>query len=214
MFTGIIKELGRVDAVQRVGGGVHVTIAAPVSTPQLTVNDSVAVNGVCLTVIKKSDQRFTVEAVEETLKKTTISELRPEAAVNLELALTLNERLGGHLVLGHVDGIGVVTAVEKRESSWLFDVEIPAEFCRYVIPVGSIAIDGVSLTVAELRDRHVRVSIIPHTFFNTTFQFLTTGSRVNIEVDIIGKYIERLMMLEQRQPDITIEKLKAWGYRV
>lgn len=214
MFTGIIEELGKVDAVQKVGGGVHVTIAAPASAAQLTVNDSVAVNGVCLTVIRKSDVNFTVEAVEETLNKTTLGELRSGAMVNLELAMRLSERLGGHLVLGHVDGVGGVTAIERRESSWLFDVEIPEQFRRYVIPVGSIAIDGVSLTVAELHDRLVRISIIPHTFVHTTFQFLKIGSRVNVEFDIIGKYIERLMMVEQRPSEITMEKLKAWGYRV
>ncbi len=214
MFTGIIKELGTIDDLQRVGGGLHVTIAAPNSSGQLAVHDSVSVNGVCLTVISKDNQRFTVEAVEETLKKTTISQLGLHSKVNLELALTLSERLGGHLVLGHVDGVGVVTAIEKRESSWLFDVEIPAQFRRYVIPVGSIAIDGVSLTVAEARENLVRVSIIPHTFFNTTFQFLKGGSRVNIEFDIIGKYIEQLLTQGQRPEEITREKMRSWGYNI
>ncbi len=214
MFTGIIRELGKIDAIQHVGGGVHFSIAAPASTPQLEIGDSVAVNGVCLTVISKDEKKFTVEAVEETLKKTTMAALRQGTMVNLELAMTLNERLSGHLVLGHVDGVGVVHAIDRRERSWVFEVEIPGQFSRYVIPVGSIAIDGVSLTVAELRGRLVRVSIIPHTFFNTTFQFLTTGSRVNIEFDIIGKYIERLLTAEERPSEITREKLRSWGYDV
>jgi riboflavin synthase len=218
MFTGIIKELGTIDGLQRVGAGLHLTIAAPQSSAQLAVNDSVSINGVCLTVIGKDNQRFTVEAVEETLKKTTIGELRLRDKVNLELALTLNERLGGHLVLGHVDGVGVVAAIEQRERSWLFDIEIPVQYRRYVIPVGSIAIDGVSLTVAETRENIVRVSIIPHTFFNTTFQFMKAGRRVNIEFDVIGKYIERLLT-EGRRPDeitpdeITVEKMRSWGYK-
>jgi riboflavin synthase len=137
--------------------------------------------------------------------------LTARTAVNLELALRLNDRLGGHLVLGHVDGVGIVKTIEKKETSWLFAIEIPQQFLKYVIPVGSIAIDGVSLTVARIEGNVVTVSIIPHTFENTTFQYFSTGSKVNLEFDLIGKYIERLVGKDA--PDqITADKLRMWGY--
>ena len=128
--------------------------------------------------------------------------------------MKLGERLGGHLVLGHVDGVGSVKLIEKKESSWLFTILIPRNFRRYVVPVGSIAIDGVSLTVARLHDDEVTVSIIPHTLDHTTFQFFKTGERVNVEFDVVGKHIEQIMMHspENLKYALSVEKLKEWGY--
>ena len=216
MFTGIIEELAKVSNVRKVGGGVHLTVHAPKSAVELGIDDSVCINGVCQTVIAKNGHEFTVEAVEETLKKTTLAQLPANCPVNLELAMKLNDRLGGHLVLGHVDCVGVTKSIQQIESSWLFTIEIPKEFRRYVIPVGSIAIDGVSLTIARLQESRITVSIIPHTFDNTTFQFLKIGMSVNLEFDIIGKYLERLTLTSRANEEdaITSDKLKQWGYGI
>jgi riboflavin synthase len=215
MFTGLIEEIGTVSRLEKVGGGIRLTVHGPKSASELSTDDSVAINGCCLTVISKSQNSFTVEAVEETLMKTTLGNLRQDAPVNLELAMKMNERLGGHLVLGHVDGVGVVKSIERKETSWLFTIQVPRQFLHYVIPVGSISIDGVSLTIARLEMDELTVSLIPHTFENTTFQFLRIGMSVNLEFDLIGKYIERLMMkdsLGEMKNEITHEKLRAWGY--
>jgi riboflavin synthase len=215
MFTGLIEEMGTISRLEKGGGGMRLTIHAPKSAMALSRDDSVAVNGCCLTVIATSQSSFTVEAVEETLTKTTLGRLRKDAPVNLELAMKLDERLGGHLVLGHIDGVGIVKGVETKTASWLFSIQLPHQFLHYVIPVGSIAIDGVSLTVARLDKEVVTVSIIPHTFEHTTFQFLKVGMEVNLEFDLIGKYIERLLMkdsLQEGRSELTYEKLRAWGF--
>lgn len=217
MFTGIIQEIGKVVHAHKVGGAMHLSIHAPVSACELRANDSVSVNGVCQTVIEKTGTTFKVEAVEETLKKTTLGELIPSSMVNLELPMRLTDRVGGHLVQGHVDGIGVVSSIAEKASSWLITIRIPAEFARYVIPVGSIAIDGVSLTVASVKDLEITVSIIPHTMKKTTFPRLTPGERVNLEFDLIGKYLEKLLSSGTKgdggtENSISMEKLKSWGY--
>ncbi|MBX2992195.1 MAG: riboflavin synthase [Bacteroidetes bacterium] len=216
MFTGIIQEVGRVENIQPHGGGIRLSVIGPKSASELSIDDSVSINGVCQTVIGRKGDAFTVEAVEETLLKTTLGHLSLNSLVNLELAMKLDDRLGGHLVLGHVDGVGTVTSVEKKETSSLFTVEIPAQFLRYVIPSGSIAVDGVSLTIARLSGNLVTVSIIPHTFDNTTFRALTSGMSVNLEFDLIGKYIERFMVVRKQvdvgSDPITPSNLREWGY--
>ena len=213
MFTGIIQELGTVARAKKVGGSLHVTVKAPQSAQELSVDDSVSINGVCQTVIEREGDLFTVEAVEETLRKTTLSLLHEASRVNLELPLRLSDRLGGHLVQGHVDGVGAVKSITAKAGSWLIAVEIPGEFCRYVIPVGSIAIDGVSLTVAHLEGPLVTVSIIPHTMENTTFSQYKAGTRVNLEFDLVGKYIDKLFATAKPQPSaLSREKLGEWGY--
>ncbi len=216
MFTGIIQEVGKISQRQNVGGGVQLTIRSVSVGSELSIDDSVSINGCCQTVISKSGNDFTVEAVEETLKKTTLGEFNAGREVNLELAMRVNDRLGGHLVLGHIDGTAIVSALEEKESSWLYTLQLPTEFMRYIIHVGSIAIDGVSLTVAHLNEHKLTVSLIPHTFENTTFKHLKPGMRVNFECDLVGKYIERLMSQnspESRISSITSDKLKGWGYK-
>jgi riboflavin synthase len=184
---------------------------------ELRVDDSVSINGVCQTVVRREEDLFTVVAVEETLLKTTIGSLRALSRVNLELAMKLGDRLGGHLVSGHVDCVGQVESIEQREASWLFRILIPAQFNRYVISVGSIAIDGVSLTVASVEGNTVAVSIIPHTMENTIFASYKPNSHVNLEFDMIGKYIERFVGVkndESGKDSISTEQLKNWGYGV
>lgn len=218
MFTGIIAELGVVRAVRSIGGGVSIEISAAKSTADLGERDSIAVNGVCLTVVEKGREWFRAEAVEETLRKTTLGELRASKRVNLELPLRVGDRLGGHLVQGHVDCIGRVASVETRATSWLYEIEYPPENARYLIPVGSVAVDGVSLTVAALRKTSFVVSIIPYTHGHTTFSEYSSGSRVNLEFDMLGKYVESLVR-HGVQPQggaggVSEEKLRAWGYDV
>ncbi len=215
MFTGIITEIGTLVRTRPTGGGVRLTIGAPESSRELHVNDSVSVNGVCQTVIGVHDGTFDVEAVEETLRKTTLGGLPSGSTVNLELPVRLNDRLGGHLVLGHVDCVGDIREVQKQASSWLITIGFPDNFARYMVPVGSIAVDGISLTVAALQERTFTVSIIPHTLEKTTIGQARPGLGVNLEFDVLGKYVERLLP-GNRRPESTLsaEKLREWGYDV
>lgn len=216
MFTGIIQEIGTLSAVKKVGGGIHIGVRAPESARELKVDDSVSVNGVCQTVIQKRGSVFTVEAVEETLSKTTLGLLAVSSRVNLELPVRLNDRLGGHLVQGHVDCVGTIGEVAKKASSWLITVHFPEEFNRYVIPVGSIAIDGISLTVAATTPGTLTVSIIPHTLEKTTLGSAERGRKVNLEFDLMGKYIEKITQsgkpLAGEEKRVTEERLRQWGY--
>jgi len=212
MFTGIIQEIGKVREVRNLGGGVRLTIEAPHSAEQLRVNDSIAINGVCQTVIERNASSFVVEAVEETLAKTTLGELAPDSSVNLELALQLSDRIGGHLVLGHVDCVGVIRQIVPRTNSWIIEIEIPQQYTKYLIPVGSIAVDGISLTVASIGGSTIGISVIPHTMQNTTLSSARAETRVNLEFDIIGKYVERLTLMSRGEASLTRDKLREWGY--
>ncbi len=216
MFTGIIQEVGTVSGVKPVGGGIQISVRAPECGRALKVDDSVSVSGVCQTVIQKRGSVFTVEAVEETLMKTTLGSLGVSSKVNLELPVRLNDRLGGHLVQGHVDCVGTIGVIEKKVSSWLITVHFPEKFNQYVIPVGSIAIDGISLTVAAAASGRMTVSIIPHTLEKTTLGAARAGVKVNLEFDLIGKYIEKMMQGESedkgRGGGLSEEKLREWGY--
>jgi riboflavin synthase len=192
MFTGLVEETGIIGSIRRKGGSVVFTIQAKKVLQKLGIDHSIAVEGVCLTVIKRTAKTFDVQAVEETLKKTTLGDWRKKGLVNLERPLLPSDRLGGHFVLGHVDGLGKVTAVETRESSWIFWIRVPEKFSHHLVPVGSIAVNGVSLTMAEVKKNSFAVSIIPHTMEVTTFKSFKPGTLVNLEFDILGKYIERL----------------------
>jgi riboflavin synthase len=217
VFTGIIGEIGRVAGVVREGGGIRLTVEAPSSAADLRVDDSVSVNGACLTVVARTARTFTVQAVEETLSKTTLGEFEPGTDVNLELPVRLNERLGGHLVLGHIDCVGTVAGVEVKESSHIVRISFPAPFAKYLIPVGSIAVDGISLTVASAEGDELAVAVIPHTLNKTTLSRARKGIHVNLEFDVIGKYVERLVSGEKdalTPGSLTAEKLKGWGYNI
>ncbi len=192
MFTGIVKEAGRVAAVEGLGGGRRLVFACAFAGA-LRVDESVAVNGACLTVVAHDAATFTSVVVEETLAKTTLGDLAEGDAVNLERALRMGARLDGHLVQGHVDGVGEVVAVEALADSHLVRIAYPEGFARHLIPVGSVAVDGVSLTVARL-DRPpgtFAVAVIPHTWQKTTAGRWTPGRRVNLEFDLVGKYVLR-----------------------
>ena len=213
MFTGIIQEIGTVEAITHRTGGVLLAVRAVECSRELHVDDSIAINGVCQTVVRNSGEIFEVEAVEETLRKTTLGALPHGGRVNLELALRMGDRLGGHLVQGHVDCVGDVTGVEKRAMSWMVRVSFPREFARYVIPVGSIAVDGISLTVASVEGNSFVVSIIPHTLEKTTLAVVAAGAKVNLEFDVVGKYIEKLVTGGGGTgTGVTAEKLAGWGF--
>ncbi len=213
MFTGLIEEMGRVSGVSRAGEAMRLIIEAAVVTSDLSIGDSVNIDGACQTVVEFSAGSFHVESVEETLQRTTFGAFQVGRKVNLERSLRLQDRLGGHLVLGHVDGVGTILQVEPRADSWIFTVQPPAELNRYVASKGSIAVDGISLTVVEATAEAFTVSIIPHTFDATTLGQRQAGERVNLEVDIIARYTERLHSANPpSSAPLTMEKLRDLGY--
>ena len=189
MFTGLIEETGTIVSTVPRGGVNEITIRAKKIMDDIKVDDSININGVCQTVVKQTKDTFTVQSVKETLRKTTLGTLRPGGNVNLERALLPSTRMGGHFVQGHVDGTGTVKSVQKQSGDWIITVTLPGDFMKYIIPMGSICIDGVSLTVASVDGNDFTVSIIPHTLDVTTLKDLKKGSRVNIELDMVGKYI-------------------------
>lgn len=193
MFTGLIEEVGEINNITSIGGGYKISIKANQIIDDLAVDDSVSINGACQTVVQVKGNIFEVEAVEETLRKTTLGGFRNGKKVNLERALTLNKRLGGHIVLGHIDSVGIVQSIQPERTGILIKINFPIEFSKYVINTGSICMDGVSLTTAKAANDWFLVSIIPHTWNNTTLNLLKIGDKVNLEFDIIGKYLERLI---------------------
>lgn len=193
MFTGLIEEIGKLTTIEPIAGGKRLHITAGKIMDDVKTGDSIAVNGVCLTVTRIGNAGFWMDAVGETLKKSTLNSLNNSAAVNLERALRLSDRLGGHLVQGHVNGVGRITRIQSLGENFLLEIDIPLELEKYVISEASIAIDGVSLTIARLSGRKVTVSVIPHTWKNTILQFQRVGQSVNLEVDILAKYVEKLL---------------------
>ena len=194
MFTGIVEELGSVAAVERLADdAARFTISGPLVTSDAGHGDSIAVNGVCLTVVDLRPESFTADVMRETLVRSSLGGLKPGSPVNLERAARLDSRLGGHLVQGHVDGTGEVLAIDPSDSWTLMRIRLPEALGRYVVEKGSITVDGVSLTVVSVDDDSFTVSLIPVTLAHTTLGRLSVGDRVNLEVDAIAKYVERLM---------------------
>ncbi|HET6868453.1 MAG TPA: riboflavin synthase [Solirubrobacteraceae bacterium] len=192
MFTGLVQGLGRIGAIDRSEEGARVRIETPL-VAELRAGDSIAVNGVCLSATSLDDGSFAADAMNETLSRTSLGDLAPGAEVNLELPLRAGDRLGGHVVQGHVDGVGRVISIAEDGFSRRVRVEAPADVMRYVIEKGSIAVDGVSLTVADLDSRSFTVSLIPDTVERTNLGRAAVGDRVNLEVDVLAKYVEKLM---------------------
>jgi riboflavin synthase len=192
MFTGLIADLGQVSALELGEGGAVLTVATRLAA-ELSEGDSIAVNGVCLTAIEVGDGSFRAEAMSETLERSSLGQLRPGASVNLELALRAEDRLGGHVVQGHVDGTGVVTATREEGFARVLEVEADSRLTRYLVEKGSVALDGVSLTVSALNGSSFAVSLIPETLQRTNLGRIGEGDRLNIEVDILAKHVERLM---------------------
>lgn len=193
MFTGIVEATGTVEEVRAVGGGLRVTIESPEVVLGLGVGDSVAVRGACLTAVEVDSESFTVELVAETVNRTVLGQLETGVQVNLERAMAASGRFDGHIVQGHVDGIGTVTSVTPEGDSRRIEIQSTPEVLRYVVEKGSITVDGVSLTVAAVSEGAFEVALIPHTLAVTTLGALTPGTRVNLEADILAKYVDRLL---------------------
>jgi riboflavin synthase len=214
MFTGLIADIGIVREIQAAGSNRRLVIGSETITSDARIGDSIAINGVCLTITSIQGSRFVLDAVEETLRKTNLGLLRVGSHVNLEPALQVGSRLGGHFVQGHVDATGTISGIKQREGSWLFEIRYPRAFSKYMIPVGSVSINGVSLTIAEKRDEHFIVSIIPHTFEHTCFRDYATGEKVNLEFDLLGKYVVGLIEEGKKGGGIQLDAalLESLGY--
>jgi len=205
MFTGIIEEVGTLSRIIRKGENAELQINCSLILEDVRVGDSIAVDGVCLTVTKNNGNSFIADVSYETISKTTLSSLKNNDKVNLERALTLNSRLGGHLVLGHVDCVGFVKQIKPRGESIELSIGGFDPIKQYIAKKGSIAINGISLTVADLVEEYFTVAVIPHTFEVTTLKYKKPGDRINLEVDVIARYVERL--LQNRENNNRLEKM-------
>jgi riboflavin synthase len=203
MFTGLIADLGTVTALQSSEEGATVEIGTPLAR-ELTEGDSIAVNGVCLTARNIDEQSFQAQAMTETLARSSLGALLPGARVNLELPLRVGDRLGGHVVQGHVDGTGTITGIRHEGFALALEIEVPPQLHRYIAEKGSVAVEGVSLTVSAVEEHGFAVSLIPETLDRTNLGAIAEGSLVNIEVDIIAKHVERL--IDARDDAVTIEE--------
>ncbi|BDQ02717.1 riboflavin synthase [Ignavibacterium sp.] len=193
MFTGLVEEKGILKEKIPTGDGFQFEIQAEKVLDDLTIGSSIAVNGCCLTVVKRTEKTFSVDTIEETLNKTNLGVLKQGEKVNLERPLKADARLGGHFVLGHIDTTGRIEEIKELSNSHWMTISFPERFKQYLIYVGSVAIDGVSMTVAELKDSKFSVGIIPHTWKETIFSDKKVGDTVNLEFDVLGKYVERIM---------------------
>ena len=213
MFTGIIEEKARIVRLDQRGQAKRLSLQLPPHLTELQLGDSINVNGVCLTVMEKSGQTIGVALSSETLQRTSLSALKEGDEVNTERALRLNDRLGGHIVTGHVDGTGVIIEKKREMDFFHLRVRIPESAARYVVPKGSIAIDGISLTVNECEGDEIRMTLIPHTIEKTTLIDKRIGDRVNVEVDILGKYVEKLLRREDGKPGgVDVSFLREHGF--
>jgi riboflavin synthase len=217
MFSGIIEELGRVRSLERRGEGVRMTVEARAVTEGTREGDSVAVNGVCLTALDVRADSFAADGSRETLQRSTLGALRAGSVVNLERAVTPSTRLGGHIVQGHVDARGRFLSADEHGGSWTVRIGYPPELARYLVFKGSVAVEGISLTVAALAEDHFEVAVIPKTWAVTNLSSLRSGDAVNLEADIIAKYVERILSVGRAQgestPALTVEKLAELGYK-
>ncbi len=220
MFTGIIEHTGAIEALDLNGTGGRVTIHAPSLAPSLAVSNSIAVNGCCLTIVDLRNGRFSADLSGETIRMTSFGakggELQKGTRVNLEQPLTAGKEFGGHFVLGHVDTIGRVTHLNPEGENWWFAVQVPAEFARYVVPKGSITIDGISLTVARWQNNVAEVAVIPYTYEHTNIRNRKPGDAVNLEGDALGKYVERYLQARDLAPSaespLTVARLLNEGF--
>lgn len=216
MFTGVIEGVGKVRSVKGKGEGLELEIGVEFDLERSNVGDSISVNGCCLTVTSRLGKSFWADVSPETMSASTLAKLKEGDPVNLERALKLGSRLDGHIVQGHADGVGKVIDIIAKSDAKQFVVEIPEKLARYVVEKGSVAVDGVSLTVNRVEGNRFTVMIISHTQLRSTFQFLHRGDEVNLEVDIIGKYVEKLTFLDSEQykkgSRITEEFLKKHGF--
>lgn len=223
MFTGLIKELGEVQTIERNSEGKKITFRSNNLVNDMGIDDSVAINGACQTVVTKTASSFTVQAVHTTLEKTTLGSLKVGDLVNMELALRLADRLGGHLVQGHVNGIGKITDIKNYGENYVMNFAVSSELMKYMVKEGSITLHGTSLTISDLwREKNeAQVSIIPHTWNHTLFHKLWIGDKLNVEVDILAKYVENLLFYgsnsnesvnKEKKSTITEDWLRSKGF--
>jgi len=218
MFTGIVEHLGTVESLSLQTDGGRVTIHAPTLASKLAVSNSIAVNGCCLTIVAVNKDLFSADLSGETIRKTSFGAtsvaLQKGARVNLEQPLTAGKEFGGHFVLGHVDGTGRVAHLRPEGENWWYGVEVPEDFARYIVPKGSITIDGVSLTVANWQDGIAEIAVIPYTYEHTNIRDRKSGDAVNLEGDILGKYVERYLEARSSKPTtkISLAELTEQGF--
>ncbi|MBQ2406363.1 MAG: riboflavin synthase [Lachnospiraceae bacterium] len=213
MFTGIVEELGEVSAMARGRDSMVLTIKAKTIMSDLKLGDSVSTNGVCLTVTEKGSDYYKADVMHETMNRSSLGKLKPGSHVNLERAMSAEGRFGGHIVSGHIDGTGSITSIKKDDNAVWYTIAAPENIMRYIIEKGSIAIDGISLTVAKVTDKDFSVSIIPHTIKETTLGEKRVGDIVNLENDLIGKYVEKLITISPKKSgNIDKEFLLRNGY--
>ncbi|MDO4178682.1 MAG: riboflavin synthase [Phascolarctobacterium sp.] len=206
MFTGLVAELGCVKKLSRFGESYHLTVEAKKVMANLKIGDSMATNGVCLTVVQMTEHEFTVDVMPETARLTNIGMLKAGDKVNLERTLRPIDGLDGHIVSGHVEGLGTIISEKADGIAKVVTFEAPVKLLKYIIPKGSITIDGISLTVTKVTDLSFSVSLIPHTAKETTLGFKTVGDKVNLETDIIGKYVERMLNWDKKSSNTDIDK--------
>ena len=218
MFTGLVQETGHIAAIRHLRAKhgralTRITIAAKSVPAELKTGDSVAVSGVCLTAVEVKRKKFSADLAEETLQRTSLARLKKNSVVNLELPARPHDRLGGHIVQGHVDGTGKLARLAQIQGrdDWRLVVDIPASLARYVVPQGSISIEGISLTVASIAGNHIEIAIIPHTWEATNLRDLRPGDPVNIEVDVLAKYVEK-MVARNNAAELSSEELIRRGF--
>jgi riboflavin synthase len=211
MFIGIIEELGRIKGIVKKSGNTGLAIEGKITLEEAKIGDSISVNGTCLTIAEIKKNLFRVDVSPETLRSTNLGELRIGDRVNLERAARLSDRIGGHIVTGHVDSIGIIREKRTHGDSSFYRIEAPKEVLRYVVLKGSIAVDGISLTITDLTESDFGLVIIPHTSTITTMGFKKVGDKVNLEVDILGKYVERVLLYRESK-GITMDSLKEYGF--
>lgn len=212
MFTGIIEELGSVRSLVRTGGGARIEISAKMVTDGTADGDSISVNGVCLTALKINADSFSADVSQETLDRSTLGRLTAGSAVNLERAVTPSTRLGGHIVQGHVDGRGRFISAVESGGFWTVSIGFPTELARYFVYKGSVSVEGISLTIAKLNETDFEIAAIPKTWELTNLSILNPGDEVNLEADVIAKYVERMMLHKSEQSGISAETLKNAGF--
>lgn len=212
MFTGIVEEIGSIKGVKKSAASAVLTIEAKKVLEDVSLGDSIAVNGVCLTVTSFTAEEFTADVMHETLDRSSLGVLRTGSKVNLERAMKADGRFGGHIVSGHIDGTGIISDIRRDDNATWYTIRTPAPLLRYIIEKGSIAIDGISLTVADVGKDFFKVSIIPHTAGNTILSTKKTGDVVNLENDCIGKYVEKLLQPYKPDSNITKEFLLQHGF--
>jgi len=212
LFTGIIEELGKIASFDKYPGGAKIEITATTVTEGTTDGDSIAVNGVCLTALNIKPDSFTADVSQETLDRSTLGSLHPNSPVNLERAVTPSTRLGGHIVQGHVDARGTFISAVRSGDFWTVRIGYPADIGQYLVYKGSVSVEGISLTIASLSDTWFEIAIIPKTWDLTNLSSLRPGDEVNLEADIIAKYIERIISYRKPEDPITMEMLKDAGF--